>query len=115
MRFTINGHSYFNLVVITNVAGAGMCILIQSKGPKLAEQFLPEWPKPLISDGRTLSSYNAAPANWQYGQTFEGVICERAGEAWPFRSSSSSPKISKTDSLEMFVQTANSPARRRRW
>ncbi|KAG5600352.1 hypothetical protein H5410_031722 [Solanum commersonii] len=25
------------------------------------------------SDGRTIRSYNVAPPNWQFGQTFEGV------------------------------------------
>lgn len=24
------------------------------------------------NSGRTLASYNVAPANWQFGQTFEG-------------------------------------------
>lgn len=46
-------------------------------GTKLALQYVNLQKQPLsfevtITSGKTITSYNVAPANWQFGQTFEG-------------------------------------------
>ncbi|KAJ6793241.1 expansin-A16-like [Iris pallida] len=89
MRFTITGISYFLQVLITNVGSDGIVVAVKVKGSRtgwipMARNWGQNWHsnvqligQPLSfevtnSAGRMVMSYNIAPSNWQFGQTFGG-------------------------------------------
>lgn len=90
MRFTINGNPYHMMVLVYNVAGAGDVQQMFIKSPttgwlQMSRNWGQIWtykggPRNIVgfalsfrvytSDRRQVVSYNAAPANWRFGQTF---------------------------------------------
>ena len=89
IRFTVSGSSIFISVLISNVAGAGDIAAVKVKGTRtgwllMGQNWGQNWHinadlknKPLSfevtsSNGVNVTSYNVAPKNLNYGQTFEG-------------------------------------------
>uniref|UniRef100_A0A7N0R9K4 Expansin n=1 Tax=Kalanchoe fedtschenkoi TaxID=63787 RepID=A0A7N0R9K4_KALFE len=90
IKFTITGNPYFNMVLVWNVGGAGDVTSLQVKGGKklkwtqMDRNWGQKWTtgammqgerltfRVTTSDGKTSTSWNIVPENWQFGQTFEG-------------------------------------------
>lgn len=92
VRFTINGHDYFNLVLVANVGGGGS---IKSMAVKAADSsdWMPmvrnwgaQWHslvylngkalsfKVTTTDDQTLEFTNVVPQGWKFGQTFASKL-----------------------------------------
>lgn len=89
MKFTINGNSRYNLVLLTNVGGTGEVKSVLVKGTKtgwmpLTRNWGSNWQSSedlrgqslsfqvVLADGSSVTSYDVAPASWQLGQSFVG-------------------------------------------
>lgn len=90
IKFTMNGNPNFNLVLVFNVGGNGEVSAMLIKGSStgwmpMKRNWGQNWEIDVVLTGQSLSfhvittdrksvvSYNVAPSNWQFGQTFEGL------------------------------------------
>jgi len=92
VRFTINGHDYFNLVLVTNVAAAGSIKSMEVKTSNssnwspLARNWGANWhslaylTRQMLSfrvtdtDGQTIEFKDVVPQGWKFGQTFASKL-----------------------------------------
>lgn len=92
MRFTMNGRDYFELVLISNVGGAGEISKVWIKGSRSNKwkTMSRNWGansqsntylngqslsfKVQLSNGRTKVALNVVPSNWRFGQSFKSNI-----------------------------------------
>lgn len=92
IRFTINGKNYFELVLISNVGGAGDISMVWIKGSKsnqweaMSRNWGSNWQslsylngqslsfKIQTSNGKTRTALNVAPSNWVFGQSFKSNV-----------------------------------------
>lgn len=92
IRFTINGRDYFELVLISNVGGAGEISRVWVKGSRMNnwESMTRNWGanwqslrylngqslsfRIQLRNGKTRTANNVAPSNWRFGQSFTSNV-----------------------------------------
>lgn len=91
VRFTINGRSYFELVLISNVGGTGVISAAWIKGSNtdwmaMGQNWGMNWQSNAYLTGQSLSfrlqtddgkirtAYDVVPSNWQFGSTYQSSI-----------------------------------------
>lgn len=92
IRFTINGQDYFELVLISNVGGAGEISSVWIKGSKtneweaMSRNWGVNWQsltylngqslsfRVQASDGRMVTALHVVPSSWQFGQSFKSSV-----------------------------------------
>ncbi|KAG8048341.1 hypothetical protein GUJ93_ZPchr0008g12358 [Zizania palustris] len=91
IRYTITGNKYFNLVMVTNVGGAGDVSSLMVKGNKrvkwttLKRNWGQEWQtsedltgesltfRVMTGDHRKATSWHVLPRDWQFGVTYQAT------------------------------------------